>query len=137
MKRSWYQTSKQCTALRKHVLRVDLCVFIDEEKVFSDENYLNSTIKSILTAAIIKGLDIIGILTPKNPSIGWKAVQMAKTQQMDIVVVPGQTYICQEGIELYIYNMCYNLFLKFYLLKFYLLSCKCDCTRIYIFLLNI
>ena len=58
MKRSWYQTSKLCTALRKHVLRVDLCVFIDEEKVFSDENYLNSTIKSILTAAIIKGLDI-------------------------------------------------------------------------------
>ena len=105
MKRSWYQTSKLCTALRKHVLRVDLCVFIDEEKVFSDENYLNSTIKSILTAAIIKGLDIIGILTPQNPSIGWKAVQMAKTQQMDIVVVPGQTYICQEGIELYIYNM--------------------------------
>jgi len=105
MKRSWYQTSKLCTALRKHVLRVDLCVFIDEEKVFSDENYLNSTIKSILTAAIIKGLDIIGILTPQNPSIGWKAVQMAKTQQMDIVVVPGQTYVCQEGIELYIYNM--------------------------------
>ena len=105
MKRSWYQTSKLCTALRKHILRVDLCVFIDEEKVFSDENYLNSTIKSILTAAIIKGLDIIGILTPQNPSIGWKAVQMAKTQQMDIVVVPGQTYVCQEGIELYIYNM--------------------------------
>ena len=105
MKRSWYQTSKLCTALRKHVLRVDLCVFIDEEKAFSDENYLNSTIKSILTAAIIKGLDIVGILTPKNPSIGWKAVQMAKTQQMDIVVVPGQTYFCQEGTELYIYNM--------------------------------
>jgi hypothetical protein len=105
MKRSWYQTSKLCTALRKHVLRVDLCVFIDEEKAFSDENYLNSTIKSILTAAIIKGLDIVGILTPKSPSIGYKAVQMAKTQQMDIVVVPGQTYICKESIELYIYNV--------------------------------
>jgi hypothetical protein len=105
MKRSWYQTSKLCTALRKHVLRVDLCVFIDEEKAFADENYLNSTIKSILTAAIIKGLDIIGILTPTNSSIGWKAVQMAKDQQMDITVVPGQTYICQEGTELYIYNM--------------------------------
>ena len=82
-----------------------MCVFIDEEKAFADENYLNSTIKSILTAAIIKGLDVIGILTPKTPSIGWKAVQMAKQQEMDIVVVPGQTYICQEGIELYIYNV--------------------------------
>ena len=82
-----------------------MCVFIDEEKAFADENYLNSTIKSILTAAIIKGLDVIGILTQKTPSIGWKAVQMAKQQEMDIVVVPGQTYICQEGIELYIYNV--------------------------------
>ena len=105
MRRSWYQTSKQCIALRKHVLRVDLCVFIDEEKAFADENYLNSTIKSILTAAIIKGLDVVGILTPKTPNIGWRAVQMAKQKEMDIVVVPGQTYICQEGIELYIYNV--------------------------------
>ena len=105
MRRSWYNTSKQCIALRKHVLRVDLCVFIDEEKAFADQNYLNSTIKSILTAAIIKGLDIIGILTPKNSAIGWRAVQMAKEQQMDIVVVPGQTYICQEGMEIYVYNM--------------------------------
>ena len=105
MRRSWYNTSKQCIALRIHVLRVDLCVFIDEEKAFADQNYLNSTIKSILTAAIIKGLDIIGILTPKNSAIGWKAVQMAKQQQMDIVVVPGQTYICQEGIEIYVYNL--------------------------------
>jgi hypothetical protein len=105
MKRSWYKTSKLCTALRKHVLRVDLCVFIDEEKAFSDENYLNSTIKSILTAAIIKGLDIVGILSPKSPSIGFRAVQMAQSQQMDIVVVPGQTYICKEGTELYVYNL--------------------------------
>ena len=105
MRRSWYNTSKQCIALRQPVLRVDLCVFIDEEKAFADQNYLNSTIKSILTAAIIKGLDIIGILTPKNSTIGWKAVQMAKQQQMDIVVVPGQTYICQEGIEIYVYNL--------------------------------
>lgn len=105
MKRSWYNISKQCVALRKHVLRVDLCVFIDEEKAFADQNYLNSTIKSILTAAIIKGLDIVGILTPQNSSIGWKAVQMAKQQQMDIVVVPGQTYICAEGIEIYVYNL--------------------------------
>jgi hypothetical protein len=80
-------------------------VFIDDEKAFSDVNYLNSTIKSILTAAIIKGLDIVGILTPNTPSIGWMAVEMARQQQMDITVLPGQIYKCLEGQELYIYKI--------------------------------
>jgi hypothetical protein len=105
MKSSWYQTSKMCTALRKHVLRVDLCVFIDEETTYGNVTFLNSTIKSILTAAIIKGLDVIGILTKDNPSVGWKAVAMAKQQKMDISVVPGQSYICKDREELYIYKL--------------------------------
>lgn len=104
MKRSWLTTARMCTALRKHVLRADLCVFIDDEQAFTDENYLNSTIKSILIAAIAKGLDIIGIVTPNNAVIGYKAVQIAKTQQMDITVVPGFSYICREKEELYIYK---------------------------------
>jgi hypothetical protein len=82
-----------------------MCVFIDDETAFGNINFLNSTIKSILTAAIIKGLDIIGILTANDPTVGWKAWQMAKTQQMDITVVPGFTYICQDGEELYIYKI--------------------------------
>jgi hypothetical protein len=82
-----------------------MCVFIDDETAFGNINFLNSTIKSILTAAIIKGLDIIGILTANDPTVGWKAWQLAKTQQMDITVVPGFTYICQDGEELYIYKI--------------------------------
>ena len=105
MNRSWYHIAKECTAIRKNVLRVDLCVFIDEEKAFSNVDYLNSTIKSILTSAIIKGLDVVGVLTANTPSVGLKAKQMALTQQMDLVVVPGQTYICADGEELYIYNI--------------------------------
>ena len=105
MERSWYHIAKECTALRKNVLRVDLCVFIDNEEAFSNENYLNSTIKSILTSGIINGLDIIGILSPVTPIVGLRAKQMAQQQQMDIVVVPGQTYICTGKEELYIYNL--------------------------------
>ena len=105
MELSWYSNSKICTALRKHVLRVDLCIFIDDEQAFSDPNYLYSTIKSLLTASIIKGLDIVGILSKDTPSIGWKAVQMAQEQQMDLVVVPGQTYVCKDGEQLYIYKL--------------------------------
>ena len=105
MERSWYHTAKECTAIRKNVLRVDLCVFVDKEEAFSNEDYLNSTIKSILTSAIINGLDIVGILSPDAPYVGLRAKQMAIEQQMDIVVVPGQTYICTGKEELYIYNL--------------------------------
>jgi hypothetical protein len=105
MERSWYHIAKECTALRKNVLRIDLCIFIDEEKAFSNEDYLNSTIKSILTSAIINGLDIVGILSPRSPAVGLRAKQMAIEQQMDINVVPGQTYICTGKEELYIYNL--------------------------------
>jgi hypothetical protein len=105
MERSWYQIAKECTALRKNVLRVDLCVFIDKEESFSNEDYLKSTTKSILTSAIINGLDIIGILSPDTPNVGLLAKQMAIQQQMDIVVVPGQTYFCSGKEELYIYNL--------------------------------
>lgn len=105
MEKSWLAIAKTCTALRKHVLRADLCVFIDDEKAFTDENYLNSTIKSILLAAIAKGLDIVGILTPNNAAIGYKAVNIAKQQQMDITVLPGFTYICRDKEELYIYKV--------------------------------
>lgn len=82
-----------------------MCVFIDKEEAFSNEDYLNSTIKSILTAAIINGLDVIGILSPDSPSVGLRAKQMSLQQQMDIVVIPGQTYICSGKEELYIYNL--------------------------------
>lgn len=102
---SWYHKSKQCTALRKHVLRVDLCLFVDKESSFANENYLNSTIKSLLTAAIIKGLDIVGILSDDNPNVGWIAYQMAESQKMDLKVIPGQTYICTGKELLYIYKL--------------------------------
>lgn len=105
MEKSWYPIAKECNSIRKNVLRVDLCVFIDEEKSFSNIDYLNSTIKSILTSAIIKGLDVVGILSPNTPYVGLKAKQMSIEQQMDIVVIPGQTYICNSKEELYIYNL--------------------------------
>ena len=82
-----------------------MCVFIDKEEAFSNEDYLNSTIKSILTSAIINGLDIVGVLSPDTPIVGLRAKQMAKEQQMDIVVASGQTYICSGKEELYIYNL--------------------------------
>lgn len=101
----WYKTAKECVAIRKNVLRVDLCIFIDKEEQFANEDYLNSTIKSLLTSAIINGLDIVGILSADDPSVGLKAQKMSIDQKMDVVVVPGQTYICRDNESLYIYKL--------------------------------
>lgn len=101
----WYKTAKECVAIRKNVLRVDLCIFIDKEEQFANEDYLNSTIKSILTSAIINGLDIVGILSSDDPAVGLRAEQMALQQKMDVVVVPGQTYVCRDNESLYIYKL--------------------------------
>ena len=101
----WYKTAKECVAIRKNVLRVDLCVFIDKEEQFANEYYLNSTIKFILTSEIINGLDIIGIVSSDDPSVGLRAEQMSIEQKMDVVVVPGQTYICRDNESLYIYRL--------------------------------
>ena len=81
-----------------------MCVFVDAEKSFSNLDYLNSTIKSILTAGIINGLDIIGILS-NDVKVGLRAFQLAKEQKMDIYVLPGQTYICKDKEELYVYKL--------------------------------
>jgi len=105
MEKSWFGVAKECVSLRKLVLRVDHCVFIDEESTFSNINALKSTIKSILTAAIIKGLDVIGIISKTSPSVGWMAWNMAKQLQMDIAVLPGQSYTCTTKEEIYIYKL--------------------------------
>jgi len=101
----WYKIAKECVALRKNVLRVDLCLFIDPQESFANKDFLNSTIKSMLTASIINGLDVIGILSPNDPSVGLLASKMALDQKMDIHVLPGQSYICLDKEELYIYKV--------------------------------
>ena len=100
MSTPWYKIARECVSIRKNVLRADMCIFIDEETAFANANFLNSTIKSILTSAIIKGLDIVGVLTDKNPNVGIKAQKMALEQQMDIVVIPGQRYVCSGKEEI-------------------------------------
>jgi len=105
MSTPWYKIARECVSIRKNVLRADMCIFIDEETAFANANFLNSTIKSILTSAIIKGLDIVGVLTDKNPNVGIKAQKMALEQQMDIVVIPGQRYVCSGKEEIYVYKL--------------------------------
>ena len=87
------------------MMRVDLHIHVGEETDFNNVNDLISTIKSILTSAIIKGLDVVGIVAHEGPSVGWRAMQQAKDNQIDLYVVPGQEYVCSDKLRIIAYYL--------------------------------
>lgn len=102
---TWYRLSKKAYALRKNVLRVDLHVHAGDVADFTDEQVKNSTIKSILSAAIIKGLDVIGIVSHDGPQMGKDAIQIAEKEGIDLWVVAGQEYTTTDKIKMVVYNL--------------------------------
>ena len=101
---SWYATARSCFALRKHVLRVDMRVYSDQGDTITGNDQI-ATVKSILTAAIVKGLDVVGLVAPGSPQLGWQARQMAREQNLDIYVVPGEEYTASDKAHLVVYNL--------------------------------
>ena len=97
---AWYKL-----ALRKHVMRVDLHCHCGDEGDFNNENDLVTAIKSMITAAIVKGLDVIGIVSHAGPIIGWTARDIALQNDMDIWILPGEEYLCSDGFRLLAYFM--------------------------------
>lgn len=95
---SWYKT-----ALRKHMMRADLHIHAGDESDFNDPQIKESSIRSILTAAIIKGLDVVGIIAHDGPNMGWQAQEIAKNTRLDLWVIPGQEYVCSDKIRLLAY----------------------------------
>lgn len=105
IKSLWYDTAKQVTALRKHVLRVDLHVHCGEATDFNNPNDLASTIKSIVSAAIVKGLDVIGIVSHAGPQIGIQAQQIVAQDGVDLFVIPAEEYYSTDKARLIIYKL--------------------------------
>lgn len=105
MLRSWYPLAKEVLSLRKHILRADLCVWIDDVDQNTNVSVLDSQVKSILMASISKGLDIVGVVNSAGPNIGLRAAFLAKEQNLDLTVLAGQSYKTQEGQELFIYKL--------------------------------
>lgn len=87
------------------MLRVDLRVYPGDMSKIVNANDVQSTLKSFLTSAIIKGLDLVGIVTPNGSQAGWQATQIAKDSGLDIFVVPGEEYTCADKHQLVIYNL--------------------------------
>lgn len=102
---SWYRKAKQVIALRKNMLRADIHVHAGDVADFTDDQVRNLTIKSILSAAIIKGLDVIGIVAHDGPYMGQAAIQIATSEAIDLWVVSGQEYVCSDKIRIIAYNL--------------------------------
>jgi len=99
----WYTPTPGIrTALRKHMLRVDMRIYPGDTSSLNP-NDVTSTLKSLITAAIIKGLDVIGIVTPSSPATGWQAHQIAEQNNLDIWVLPGEEYVCADKFHLIVY----------------------------------
>ena len=104
----WYSTLIK-TSLRKHNLRVDLRVYPGDELEPSSEQELSSKLKSLLSSSIIKGLDIIGIVSRFGVQIGGLAKQIAEQNRIDIKVIPGQDYLTIDKYKAVFYNLNQNI----------------------------
>jgi hypothetical protein len=102
---SWYKLGKTVTALRKNMMRVDLHIHIGDEGDYPDPQVQESAIKSILSACIIKGLDVAGLVSHDSPKIGQEAINIAKQQGIDLFVLAGQEYLCTDKFRIIAYNL--------------------------------
>lgn len=103
----WYP--KTVTSLRKHNLRADFRVYIGEELQPPNSTEIQSKIKSIVSAAIIKGLDIIGVVSRFGIEVGRLAEAQVKQNNVDLKVMPGQDYVSADKYKAVFYNIQQNI----------------------------
>lgn len=96
----WYKES-----LRKNILKVDLHAHAGERTEFKSDNDFDNNIHSMLSSAIAKGLDIIGIISHTGSSSGFRAKEIVNNNNLDIFVIPGQEYVSADKTRLLIYNI--------------------------------
>lgn len=106
LRASWYQAAREVCSLRKNILRVDLRVYvaIDDGSV-TNPAAADPAIRSMLTAAIANGLDVVGLVSPLGPQVGWRGQQLAMQENLDIWVVPAEEYLCADKTRLLIYML--------------------------------
>lgn len=92
---TWYKF-----ALRKHMMRFDPRVVINVD--INDSN-LEASITSIISSSIVKGLDVIGMVS-YNPQVPYRAMDISKKQNVDLFIIPGQIYKTIDGFDVIIYN---------------------------------
>lgn len=102
---SWYSPLRKVQALRKHMMRVDLRLYAPVELDAQATQSADPHLRSLLTAGIANGLDVVGVIHPLGPQFGWRAQQIALKDNLDIWVIPGEEYLCNDKIRLLVYMM--------------------------------
>ena len=100
----WY-TSLIKEALRKHNLRIDFRVYPGQEDSQISDEQLKPILKSLLSSAIIKGLDVICVVSAFGSHAGHLASQVAQQSGMDIKVIPGEDYYSSDKFQAVFFNL--------------------------------
>jgi len=100
----WYTNFKK-EALRKHNLRIDFRVYPGSEEALLPDDQIIPVIKSLLSSAIIKGLDVICIVSRFGIHYGQLADRIAKEAGMDIKVIPGEDYYSSDKFQAVFFNL--------------------------------
>ena len=104
----WYSKFLK-TSLRKHNLRVDLRVYLGDELEQTTMSDMQAKSKSILSSAIVKGLDIIGIVSRFGIEVGQMVSHQAITNKIDLKVIPGQDYKSADGVSVVFFGIQKNI----------------------------
>ena len=107
----WYRSARAATravyALRKHNLNVDLHIHCMSDPSTGQDGapQMQSVyMKSICGAAVMKGLDMIGVVSKVGFQPGQICQQVAYQNQYDLAVLSGVERKSAEGIPTIVYN---------------------------------
>jgi hypothetical protein len=101
----WDKATRQVEAIRKHSLRVDMRVYpVDPTSHFNDEQ-IRGGIMSTLNSCLMRGLDVIGVVFPGGPSVGLAAKEIARSENLDLLVLSGEDYSCIDNAKLIVYGL--------------------------------
>jgi hypothetical protein len=78
---------------------------VGEAADFNNENDMISAIRSMLSSAIYKGLDVIGIVSHEGPYIGQKAEQLIQQDGIDLFVLAGEEYLANDKVRMIIFHL--------------------------------
>lgn len=106
----WYSNYMKKLALRKNMLNVDLHIHALEDPntgLDASYEYQYKHLIDILGSAILKGLDIIGIVSRYSDEPGEICSEIIKEKNYDIVNLSGIENKSSEGINVIIFNFNY------------------------------
>ena len=103
----WYKKSFLKFALRKHQLNTDLHIHsLEDSQTKGDlpQEYQYKHLLDILGSAILKGLDIIGIVSRHSFWPGELAKQIVRDNNYDIYVLSGKEVKIKDGFHVVVFN---------------------------------